>query len=248
MNEQFDLESGELLAPVNNGAAIAQGVSSARVQMSRDRMAMGLTAATMHGCIARAVAEMPIWIQTDKPGAHKIKYATLKSILEVVRPLLMKQGIRIRQGAEPCRGFDDGGGSKGRIVPVYTDLIETHSGVVERTTIEIPLTRFDPQAMGSAITYGKRYSILAALGLTTDEADDDGARAMSRDVTQKIEVSNALDLLKSEIDACKDKDALIKWGNDPKTKKRTNELVDDEAVLLRLHYAEKGRKLLGEAE
>lgn len=39
-----------------------------------------------------------------------------------------------------------------------------------RTMLEMPLPRLDPQAAGSALTYGKRYISLAGLGLAT--ADD----------------------------------------------------------------------------
>jgi len=40
----------------------------------------------------------------------------------------------------------------------------------------IPLSKHDPQAMGSAITYGRRYSLSAMLGIVTEE-DDDGNMA-----------------------------------------------------------------------
>ena len=131
-------------------------------------------------------------------------------------------------------------------MPVYTDFIHVVTGEIERTQVEIPLTRLDPQAMGSAITYGKRYTIVAGLGLATDEADDDGARAMPRDVTAAVTETSLLEELKAELKACKTKEALIKWGTDPKTKKRTNELSDDEAVLLRTAYADRSRELIAE--
>ena len=37
----------------------------------------------------------------------------------------------------------------------------------------------DPQALGSAITYARRYSLASMLGVMTDE-DDDAERAMNR--------------------------------------------------------------------
>lgn len=236
----FNSETGEIHG---NAAVATQIVNQAAVQMQAVKMGLGNR--SLNDAIENALNEIPIWITTDKPGAHKVKYATLKTILEVVRPPLLKYRIRIRQGADRSWPCEEGGGSKGRLVPVYTDLIHTVTGEVERTQLEMPLVRLDPQAMGSAITYGKRYTILAALGLATDdEADDDGARAVARDVTAAPTVTGALDELKAEIDACKTKDALIKWGNSAATKKRTNELSDEAAVLVRHHYTERGRKLL----
>lgn len=238
--ETYDRNTGE----VHGNAAVAtQLVNQAAVQMQAVKMGLGNR--SLNDAIEQALKVIPIWITTDKPGAHKVKYCTLKGILQVVRPPLLECRIRIRQGADRSWPCEEGGGSKGRLVPVYTDLIHVVTGEVERTQIEMPLTRLDPQAMGSAITYGKRYTLLAALGLATDdEEDDDGARAVPRDVTAPPAVTSALQELQSEIDACKTKDALIKWGNAASTKKRINDLHDDAAVLVRNHYAEKGRKLL----
>lgn len=242
--ETIDRETGEIHG---NAAVATQLINQAAVQMQAVKMGLGNR--SLNDAIEQALKVIPIWITTDKQGAHKVKYATLKTILEAVRPPLLAHRVRIRQGADRSWPCDDGGGSKGRLVPVYTDLIHVVTGEVERTQIEMPLTRLDPQAMGSAITYGKRYTLLAALGLATDdEADDDGARAVARDVTAPPVTTGLLEELKAEIDGCKTKDALIKWGNAPSTKRRINELTDEAAVLVRNHYAERGRKLLEKEE
>jgi hypothetical protein len=109
----------------------------------------------------------------------------------------------------------------------------------------MPLTRLDPQAMGSAITYGKRYSLLAALGLATDEADDDGVRALPRDMTAAMMESATLVALKEEISAIKSATDLVGWAETAKKKKRTEDLTDEEATLLRAHYSAHIKKILG---
>lgn len=202
---------------------------------------------SLNDAIEGALKEIPVWIKaTSSSGRGNAKYATLKEILEVVRPVLLKHRVRIRQGADRSWPCDEGGGMKGRLIPVYTDLIHTVTGEADRTVIEMPLTRLDPQAMGSAITYGKRYSILAALGLTTDEADDDGERAMPRDMAEAVRESAGLVELKAEIDAIKEPTKLVAWGSDAKNKSRIHKLSDGEAVLLRQHYQAHGKKLVGE--
>lgn len=204
---------------------------------------------SLNDAIEGALKEIPVWITATKSaGRGTAKYATLKEILEVVRPVLLKHRVRIRQGADRSWPCDEGGGVKGRLIPVYTDFIHTVTGEVDRTTIEVPLTRLDPQAMGSAITYGKRYSILAGLGLATDEADDDGERALSRDVTEPVRESPEVGAMRAEIDKLKEASALALWGNDAKTKARINKLSEQDAMLVRKHYQERGRKLMGEAE
>src|SRR6185295_11433800 len=70
-----------------------------------------------------AVSKMPVWITTDEKakiemktgGAFNVKYATLKQILSVVRPILLAEGVRIKQGANPSWTMDTGA-VKGKLV------------------------------------------------------------------------------------------------------------------------------------
>lgn len=240
MSEHIDSDTGEIRP---NGIASRASAAAAQAHVQTFAMRNGVGASGLHFAIWQAIQQMPVWITTDKSGAHKIKYATLKAILEVVRPVLMQHGVRIRQGADRTFGADEGGGVKGRLVPVYTDLIHAPTGEFERTQIEIPITRLDPQSMGSAITYGRRYTLLAALGLTSDEADDDGARAMPIDLSAKRSDSDELVALKSDIDGCKDVAALTKWVMDPKNRKRIDQLGEVDADRLREHYSSKREQL-----
>lgn len=242
MTEQFDPDTGEL--PLPNGAKAAMVANVARAADQRQRL--GLDNRSLNFALYEAQCDLPAWITTDKAGAHKVKYATLKTILETVRPVLLKHHIRIRQGADRSYGCDEGGGSKGRLVPVYTDLIHMITGEQERTIIEMPVPRLDPQGMGSAITYGKRYSLLAALGLATDEADDDGVRALPRDVTTAVHETATFKVLKDEISAIKTATELLAWAENARKKKRTEDLSDEEATMLRAHYQAHQTKLLGD--
>lgn len=232
----FDPDTGEL--PSISDAAIA----AARVpspQVPQD----------LYAALHKAVAAMPVWITTDKAGAHKIKYATLKTILDTVRPKLMENGIRIRQGSGRSYAMDDGGGVKGRIVQVYTDLVHSETGQVDRTEVEIPIVRLDAQSMGSAITYGRRYSILAALGLATDEADDDGEAAKLKDLHETSPDSAELIALKSAMDKIKDASKLMEWASEGQQKKRFSALSEPELERARAYYAERGKAILkGESE
>ena len=191
-----------------------------------------------------AVEKMPVWITADREGAHKVKYATLKTILETVRPILLAEGIRIRQGSDRSWPLDEGGGNKGRLVPVYTDLIHAESGEIDRTVIEIPLTIMNPQAMGSAITYGRRYSLLAALGLATDEADDDGVGALPSKITDVTPDSPELLALKKEMDAFKSAGDLAEWAREPKQEKRFSRLCEADLGLARAYYKKRGQDIL----
>lgn len=241
----YDQETGEVYANGSSTATrAAMSAAGARIQMERDRQGYG--ANVLHAAIAQALHDIPVWIQNTKDGAHKVKYAPLKDILAAVRPPLMDRRIRIRQGAEPSRMADEGGGMKGRLVPVYTDLIHVDTGLMDRTIIEIPLIKLDAQSMGSAITYGRRYTLLAALGLATDEADDDGMAAKSRDLNAKTQVSADLETLIIDLRGQKDITSLTKWGSDAKNRRRIDDLTEGEAERLRIAYSDHREKLNAE--
>lgn len=96
-------------------------------------------------------------------------YATYEQVMEVLHPLLRKENLMI------CHSFENM--SKDMCIPVTTHLVDLEDDKKISSTIDIPMTKNDPQMAGSAITYAKRYTVLAMLGLGTE--DDDGERATS---------------------------------------------------------------------
>lgn len=90
----------------------------------------------------------------------KSKYADLATILEVVEPPLLENGLVIIQ---PIKD--------GKVFTIITD---------GDTSIEssIDLGTFNkPQDMGSAITYYRRYTLQSILGISAE--DDDGNKAQN---------------------------------------------------------------------
>lgn len=108
-------------------------------------------------------------------------YATYEQVMEIIRPFLREQKLMI------CHSFD--GMSKEGIIPVTTNLVDLEDDKKLSTTLEIPMTKNDPQMAGSAITYAKRYTVLAMLGLGTE--DDDGNSA-SKSSTSYPKTTKAL--------------------------------------------------------
>lgn len=250
MSEHVDMETGEIKP---NGIAHRASAAAAQAHLQQFAMRNAAGASGLHFAVWQAVQKMPVWITTDASASvseksqTKAHYATLKRILETVRPLLSEAGIRIRQGSDRTFGADEGGGVKGRLVPVYTDLIHVPTGEFERTQIEIPISRLDPRSMGSAITYGRRYTLLAALGLATDEADDDGQSAMPKDIHGRAKLSGECEALIADINKQKTIDALTQWGIDPKNRKRLDQLNDVETDRVQTAYSAK-REALSSAE
>lgn len=93
---------------------------------------------------------------------YKSKYATLDNILEEIKEPLKKANLTFAQ--MPMEG--------GKL---KTILLEVESGESIESTMDILITKSDPQAQGSAITYARRYALSAILGIATDEDDDGNA-------------------------------------------------------------------------
>lgn len=199
----FDPDTGEVTG--TSARALRNGMDGWHQKRMDER---GVGYVGLYRALARAYGKIEPVIINDGSG-HKYRYATLKQLISKVRPALLEQGIIIRQGTENVVRIDEGGGSKILVVPVFTDLIFADTGEVVRTKVDIPIVKADPQSMGSAVTYGKRYSLLAVLGLATDD-DDDAAAAMPNDALEK---DGAAELLAS-MKKAKDVEALIKWRND----------------------------------
>lgn len=97
--------------------------------------------------------------------AFRSKYADLAAVVEAVMPALQSAGIAVIQS--PSCVFDDGGA----IVTVET-MFAHESGEWISSELAVRPTKIDPQAVGSAITYGRRYALLSLAGVAPE--DDDG--------------------------------------------------------------------------
>jgi len=117
------------------------------------------------GALVRAQAEIEGAVKGSVNPAFRSKYADLASVIDAVRPALAKHGLAfIQEVTERDHG-------------VYVETVVVHeSGEMYRCgKLPIPAPKQDPHGYGSAISYGKRYSLMAALGVPS--ADDDGNAA-----------------------------------------------------------------------
>jgi len=101
------------------------------------------------------------------PFFHK-NYADLSDVWAVCREPLSQNGLAVIQTMD---------GSNGNIIVVTT--LAHISGQWMKGKLPIKPVKDDPQAIGSAITYGRRYSLSAIVGVVSEE-DDDGEGAMGR--------------------------------------------------------------------
>lgn len=98
----------------------------------------------------------------------KSKYAALPGVVEAAQPLLTRHQLAVTQIIDHDGEHD---------VLVTMLLHESGEWIEGRGLLH--LVKDDPQAHGSATTYGRRYGYMAILGLVADE-DDDGNKASKK--------------------------------------------------------------------
>ena len=128
---------------------------------------------TIHSALLAAQTEFPGVKKDSTNPFFKSKYAGLDSILEVVLPILHKHDLFIIQS--PITSGDR--------IGVKTSICHT-SGEKTEGEFTVALAKNDPQGAGSAITYARRYALVAMLGLNVED-DDDANGASNKKVAEK---------------------------------------------------------------
>jgi hypothetical protein len=120
--------------------------------------------------LSKAQGEIRGALKDSSNPFFKSKYADLESVWEACRPSLVKNGLSVAQTTE----YIEGAG-----ICVVTTLGHT-SGQWIKGSLPIMAKSQDPQGVGSAITYARRYALAAIVGVV--QVDDDAEAAMSRGV------------------------------------------------------------------
>lgn len=120
--------------------------------------------------LSKAQGEMQAAIKDKINPFFKSSYADLGSVWDAARPVLSKYGLCVMQTTEMT---PDGS----RIIMVTT-LAHT-SGQWMKSFLPLNPAKNDSQGVGAAITYLRRYSLSAIVGVVCDD-DDDGETAVGR--------------------------------------------------------------------
>jgi hypothetical protein len=116
--------------------------------------------------------------RTGDAGSYTYRYADLGDVLADVRPVLAEHGLAHVQlvETEPA----------GQVVAVRvrTMIVHTSGQALLSPTLHL-LAPADPQRVGSALTYARRYSATTTLGIAGDDDDDAAAAKPRRQATQQ---------------------------------------------------------------
>lgn len=163
----------------------------------------------------------------------KSKYADLASVWEACRLPLTDNGLSITQMSDVMSDFPDH-------VVIYTQLNHS-SGQWIRSKLAMKPVKNDPQAIGSCITYARRYSLAAIVGISPEDDDGNAASAKSSDKDSRHEnvaiwVNNVNDIAAESTV----KEYRAWWGDNKEAV--THDCGTAGAAQVYNHYVELGKK------
>ena len=123
----------------------------------------------------KVLNEVPNFVtdETAQAGNRTYKYLNLATILKTIKPVFEKHGLGFSQRVT----FDNAGEAR-QVIGTEETIIFDDKDLMVACSYPFFVTG-DPQQVGSAITYARRYSLYAVLGIFPDK-DDDGAYAKQR--------------------------------------------------------------------
>jgi hypothetical protein len=113
--------------------------------------------------------------KNSKNPHFKNTYADLNALIDAVEPILLEKGLLMLQPI-----------AEGKVCTVIFD-VETELSI--ESSILLPALS-DPQKLGSAITYFRRYTLQSLLSLQAE--DDDANKASRKDTLSDERFTNAL--------------------------------------------------------
>ena len=115
-----------------------------------------------------------------KKNGKASKYATLADCIEASRDALSANGLCVIQGPGATN-------TEAKTLCITTRIVHVSGEWIE-TDFDMPLTKWSPHEAGSATTYGRRFALMAMLGLAPVE-DDDGNAASGLKVEKNPSIS-----------------------------------------------------------
>lgn len=145
--------------------------------MSAEINEIAAALSALQGSIKQPKLNKEVTVQKKAGGSYKFKYADLSACAEAAAPALKENGLAVSQ-----------------IICNWTliTLLTHKSGQWIKSELPISLNNgADYQALGSAITYIKRYSYCAILGIVADADDDANAACGNEAVVNDRRTSTA---------------------------------------------------------
>lgn len=156
---------------------------------SENIMELAAALSEFQGSLTQPKLDKEVKVKTKAGPEYKFKYADLAACMKAAAPVLKQTGLSVVQLV--CNG------------KLITMLLHK-SGQWIKSVVLLPQQTGDYQAFGSALTYLKRYTYCAILGIVAD-ADDDanyaqGNQATVNDIKKAQPQFNEKEVLKQALD------------------------------------------------
>ena len=122
--------------------------------------------AALAAALATAQGSMKGAVKDSANPFFKSKYADLASVVEAIRAAFSANGLSYIQTIQPSDRDE---------VRVETMILHSSGEWISCGVLALPVSKVDAQGYGSALTYARRYSLSAAVGVAPE--DDDGNAA-----------------------------------------------------------------------
>lgn len=133
------------------------------------------TIGALGAALAKAQSAITHAAKDAKNPHFQSRYADLAAVWEACRTQLSANGIAVIQSPE----------ADGNRVTVTT-LLAHASGEWVQGALTLTARQADPQSVGSAITYGRRYGLASMVGVAPDDEDDgEAAQGRSKDAPRE---------------------------------------------------------------
>jgi hypothetical protein len=167
----------------------------------------------------------------------KGKYASLGLLLSIIRPVLTKHDLIIKQGAGKIIAYGKDSDKK-YFLPIFMEIMHAVTVEKDRVIVEVPLSKLDAQAIGIAITYGRRYLLQSYFGIAS--MDDDAASAVQKRLDRDDEGEAVAGIL-AQMKECKTEPELLRWAK--MNRDGLHALSDEKVSKLRSAYEERLREI-----
>lgn len=162
--------------------------------------------------LVKAQKEFGPALKTSTNPHFKTRYADLSACIEAVIDALHANGIALIQRQHES---DNG-------VTVETVFVHESGETLECGRLHVPASKQDPQGYGSALTYARRYSLMAACGIAPEDDDGNAAQRKAPDIAailRGISGSASLDVLRANYEAAMQ---MLPANHHPAIKKAAN--------------------------
>lgn len=124
-----------------------------------------------HEALLKLHGDIEAFKKDEKNPFFKSNYVALPNMIRTLKPIMQKHGFILSQPVDVTNS------QNGIENVVFSTIVHAKTGLSDTAKIALPKID-DMQKLGGAITYARRYTLSALLGL--EERDDDGETAVGR--------------------------------------------------------------------